>query len=145
MTFPKPWASTAVSRKKKKILSSSSFSLSGTPKAPTNLGSGTQTHTHTHTHNQITIFVLYSEHCSPAQRHTQINTCQIRVHTPTIEPARVMLFGANRWLASQTAEDGEVPPHQISGHPSIQLITWDTAQRRSGRDQTIADRDIMQG
>lgn len=42
---------------------------------------------------------------------------------PTVEPAGVVLLGANGRPPAQAPEDGEIPSHQVRGHARIQLVT----------------------
>lgn len=42
---------------------------------------------------------------------------------PTVEPAGVVLLGADGRPPAQAPEDGEIPPHQVRGHACIQLVT----------------------
>lgn len=47
----------------------------------------------------------------------------LTVERPTVEPAGVVLLGADGRPPAQTPEDGEIPPHQVRGHACIQLVT----------------------
>lgn len=49
-----------------------------------------------------------------------------RSRARTVQPARVVLLGADGRASPHAPEDGEISPHQVCGHTRIQLVTWET-------------------